>query len=1057
MTNCYPAFRISVFVLMLISAQVLPAQWESIPFPGDEYISNIFDMNGIWVIQGETACYRSTNDGLSWSKTLDLSAGYAASTIKSGNDIYAIDYQYGLYRSSNQGASWDLLSSQIPGGLVYPDGLAVTDNYILFETHNALYRYNKVSPAAPIPIFNFAPLYYPNTLVMQAKGNEVWVAVKDSLLRSTDEGNTWNLVYEGHRANGLAIHDDTIMICTNTGVQRSVNNGATWSPVFSGNQAYGIFWQSGQWFFRTYSNNGGEFRYSSNGGNSWQTYSSTIENVFISIFTLAKKGNTTLLGTSVGVLRSTDDGNYWEVRNTGIPDDQSPSFGEKRLYVLGDYLALNGSASEDNGATWFRPLIDANNLGIPYTEHQGNFFAVDYDQKLYKSVGDLRHWQTPGVQFTPGISHRLLSEGTNFYMFEYSTWNGSPATIYKSSDNGLHWTPTGGIASSAFDIVAKGDFLFEWRGYLGLFRSQNGGVTWQSVGAGLGEIAQGSGDVTVYSDGIHLFVYDYNAIMVSGNNGLTFTKISNNLLGGFGFPTGADYLISDGNFVVVYDYEGIYLSQGLNDQWFDISANLPSTDFYNASLILHNGNLILDYGAGEKPLWQRSIASLNLAQFGGKIWGDDNNNGLQDPGELPYKGAIIQAGTGSFATSGANGTYNLFAELNNDTLRVKKPAPWVIANPEFYNVTSSETGKDFGLHFPPNITDLKVDATNETVFRPGFQENIHLSFSNVGTADASGRIHFVTNAPLVYQTAFPVPDGNNGDTLFWNLQNLAVFSDGKIIVSVKVPVGTPLGTYVTVFARIDPELTDANLADNQSLMTERVVGSYDPNDKRCSVSQITPEQIATGEALLYTIRFQNTGTYPAEFVRVTDTLDFQRLDVSTFEVMASSHPCQTTLRGSGEIEFFFDQIDLPPKDFNEPASHGFIKYSIRPKAGLVLGQQIHNTARIYFDFNPPIVTNTTVTSVSETVGTQDYWKSNTSQLLLIAPNPSAGLVQLQTGEKIPGTLHVFNSLGTVVLERTDFSGFEKLDISSLPAGHYTLEWRSKTGWRKLGKLVKVNR
>ncbi len=1057
MTNHYSAPKLALFVLTLLWAQVLPAQWESIPYPGEEYISNILDMDGVWVIQGETACYRSTNDGLSWSKTLDFSTSYGSVITKSGNDIYALDFQDGLSHSSNQGATWDLLSNQTPGGLVYPDGLAVTDNYILFETHNALYRYNKVSPAAPISILDFAPLYYPNTLVMQANGNEIWVNVKDSLLRSTDEGDTWNLVYEGHRANAFAIHDDTIMICTNAGIQRSVNNGATWSPVFSGNQTYGIFWQSGQWFFRTYANNGGDFRYSSDGGITWKTYSNLVDNAYATVFTIASKGSTTLLGTSIGILRSTDNGNYWEVRNTGILDDQSPSFGEKRLYVLGDYLALNASVSEDNGTTWFRPLIDANNLGIPYIEHQGNFFSVDYDQKLYRSVGDLRHWQAIGVQFTPGISHRLLSAGSNFYMFEYNTWNGSPATIYKSTDLGLHWTPTGGITSSAFDIVATGDYLFEWRGFLGLFRSQNGGVTWQSVGAGLGEFAQGSSDVTVYSDGIHVFVYDYNAIMVSSNNGLTFTKISNNLLGGFGFPTGANYLISDGNFVLAYDYEGIYLSQGLNDQWFDITANLPNLGFYDASIVLFNGNILVDYGGGEKPIWRRSIASLNLAQFDGKVYRDDNNNGQQDPGEQPYPSAIVQAGTGSFATTKPDGSYALFADLDNDTLRVKKPAPWVIANPAFYNVTASESGRNFGLFFPPDITDLKIDLTNETVFRPGFQENIYLSYTNFGTTESDGNIRFVANAPLEFQASIPMPDGVNGDTLIWNIQNLAVGSVGKIIISVKVPVGTSLGSIVTAFASINSAQSDENPIDNQSLMAEIVFGSFDPNDKRCNLPSITPEQIAAGEALTYTIRFQNTGTYPAEFVRVADTLDFERLDISSFQVLATSHPCQTTLRGSGAVEFLFDQIDLPPSDFNEPASHGFVKYSIRPKANLPLGQQIRNTGHIYFDYNSAIVTNTTVTGVAEIVGTHTFGQGNLLQVLIVSPNPSTGIVQIQTGEKHTGTLRVFNAFGLVVLENNGFPDLGKLDLTGLPSGQYLLEWRAEAGWRKMGKVMKINR
>lgn len=1052
MINNYTFFKPFLFALALLSAQMLPAQWETSSFPGDENIQGVYDVNGVWVIVGETGCYRSINDGLSWSKTLNFDVNYGSTSTQSGNDIYVLDYEQRLYKSSNQGASWDLLSNPMPSGSSYPDGLAVTDQYILFETYNALYRYNKNNPTTAIAVLDFAPLFYPNTLLMQADGNEIWVAVKDSLLHSIDEGSTWDLVYEGHRANGLAVHGDTIMITTPTGIQRSVNNGSTWTTVYTWNQTSRISWQAGRWF----SNLNGDLIYSSDGGDSWKAYSNLLDKNGVSIFSIAQKGTTTLLGTSVGIVRSTDQGNYWEVRNTGITsDDPSSSFGVKRLYILGDYLALNNSFSEDNGATWFRPLIDANYLSAPYTEYQGDYFAVDYDQKLYRSVGDLRHWQSTGVQFTPGISHRLLSAGANFYMFEYDTWNGTPATIYKSVDNGLHWTPTGGITNNVIGIVAKGDYLFEWRGFNGLFRSQNGGISWQSVGAGLSELNQGSGGATVFTDGNHVFVYNYNAIMVSNNNGLTFTKISNNLLNSFGFPTGAEYLTSDGNYVVIYDYEGVFLSQGLNDQWFNITGNLPNLSFYDASLVLHNGNLIFDSGYNDQPLWKRSIADLNLAQFDGQIYHDDNNNGIQEPGEQPYSGAIIQGGSSSFATSNPDGGYNLFAALDNDTLRVKKTAPWIVVNPEFYKVSGSESGKSFGIYFPQNITDLKIDLTNETVFRPGFQENIYLSYTNFGTIDSDAEIRFVANAPLEFEAANPAPDAIIGDTLFWNLQNLAVGSSGKIFISVKTPVSTSLGSLVTAFASISSTESDENLVDNQSYMAEIVVGSYDPNDKRCNLPKITPEQLAAGELLTYTIRFQNTGTYPATFVRVVDTLDFERLDISTFQVLAASHSCQTTLRGNGELVFFFDQIDLPPSDFNEPASHGFIKFSVRPKANLPLGQQIQNTGHIYFDYNPAIVTNTTVTSVAETVGTYNSPQHTSNQPLTIYPNPSAGIVEIQTDEVLSGTLRIFNAFGTVVLERNGFVNFEKVDLASLPAGAYSVEFQVKTGQQKKGKLIKI--
>ena len=48
---------------------------------------------------------------------------------------------------------------------------------------------------------------------------------------------------------------------------------------------------------------------------------------------------------------------------------------------------------------------------------------------------------------------------------------------------------------------------------------------------------------------------------------------------------------------------------------------------------------------------------------------------------------------------------------------------------------------------------------------------------------------------------------------------------------------------------------------------------------------------------------------------------------------------------------------------DEPGSHGFFEYEIRPKNTLVLGDEIKSKAYIYFDYNPAIITNLPVTRV----------------------------------------------------------------------------------------------
>ena len=116
--------------------------------------------------------------------------------------------------------------------------------------------------------------------------------------------------------------------------------------------------------------------------------------------------------------------------------------------------------------------------------------------------------------------------------------------------------------------------------------------------------------------------------------------------------------------------------------------------------------------------------------------------------------------------------------------------------------------------------------------------------------------------------------------------------------------------------------------------------------------------------LTYTIRFQNTGNANAENIYILDTLD-NNLDLSTFQLLSTSHKSFVQILDGGIAKFNFPDINLPDSFANEPLSHGYVQYKISLKNGLSIGMQIHNTAYIYFDFNVPVVTNTTSNTIDQ--------------------------------------------------------------------------------------------
>ncbi|WP_347159501.1 DUF7619 domain-containing protein [Pontibacter chitinilyticus] len=187
-------------------------------------------------------------------------------------------------------------------------------------------------------------------------------------------------------------------------------------------------------------------------------------------------------------------------------------------------------------------------------------------------------------------------------------------------------------------------------------------------------------------------------------------------------------------------------------------------------------------------------------------------------------------------------------------------------------------------------------------------------------------------------------------------------------VSLQPPV-MPLGTQeVTLPIPIDAfyqDDADAEVASSCLPITD----SYDPNDKQVSPQGVTSKRYVKAEdELTYMVRFQNTGTDEAYNVVVEDTIS-EYLDISTLRVGSASHPYTYSISGKGKplLRFTFKDIHLPDNKTNEPASHGYITFTIAQHAGNPKGTVIRNTAYNYFDYNSAVATNEVVNVVGDTV------------------------------------------------------------------------------------------
>lgn len=222
----------------------------------------------------------------------------------------------------------------------------------------------------------------------------------------------------------------------------------------------------------------------------------------------------------------------------------------------------------------------------------------------------------------------------------------------------------------------------------------------------------------------------------------------------------------------------------------------------------------------------------------------------------------------------------------------------------------------------------------------------------------------------------------NGDTLLYSIPEFGAvifYTDFRFLV--QTDTLAQLNDQVCFNVLVTPVAGDNNSANNYYTHCFTVVNSYDPNDKQVSPYGLTD---TSQYDLTYTIRFQNTGNAPAQHVYVLDTLD-QNIDESSFQLLAYSHEPQMQIIGK-RVRFNFPNINLPDSVNNEPDSHGFVQYRVKRKSNLPIGTQIHNTAYIYFDFNPPIQTNTTTNVISVTSGVGMAENLNSIQFSIF-PNP----------------------------------------------------------------------
>ncbi|MEY3499099.1 MAG: putative adhesin [Bacteroidota bacterium] len=448
---------------------------------------------------------------------------------------------------------------------------------------------------------------------------------------------------------------------------------------------------------------------------------------------------------------------------------------------------------------------------------------------------------------------------------------------------------------------------------------------------------------------------------------------------------------------------------------------------------------------------------------------DANANGTQEVGEQnfplgQFHYEVNQNGNVHNVIA-PRGFYNIY-DINPSnsynisyTIDSNYTANYTVAPASYSNINVVVGAGMQVYNFPVTVTNNYADLAIINVPiqqpRPGFTYTNKVIYTNLGTQTvALGTVTFNKDALVTITSNTQTGTVATPTGFTYNFTNLLPFEVRTMTVTMQVPTipTVTLGNLLTNSVTITPLTNDVVPANNAASVSQIIIGSYDPNDKmEAHGERILRSSFSANDYLDYTIRFENTGTASAIDVRVNDVLD-SGLDENSIKMESASHNYVMDRIGNN-INWKFENIQLPATAVNAVASKGYIQFKIKPKPGYAVGDIIPNTASIYFDYNPAIITNTFHTEFVAQLAVNEFENGN----FVFYPNPTSDFVtiSLKNTSNSIANIAIYDVVGKLILtlKPNESITTETIDLTSVLPGIYFVEVTTDTNLKVVKKLL----